>query len=269
MRFRDSRVPPTLAHAVRSIPLALLALVVLSAFSTAAAQTDAPVPEDADAILDRMVENLRGGGQRATLEMTVERDDDVRSYVLEIVSDGAERSLTRVVEPPRDAGQAFLVDGSELFVYSPRLGRVLRLPPSGRSDGFLGSDLSYDDLAGDEVRDDYTAEVLERDEAQVVLSLVPQPRAPTPYGELRFTATLPDLAPRELVYFDQRGTAVKRLTLSDFREVDGRVVPTRFEVVDLTEGGGRTVATWTDVEFGVEPPDACFTQQALERGCDF
>ncbi len=249
--------------------LGLLALIALTLATVASAQDDARIPEGADAILDRMVDNLRGGGQRATLEMTVERDDEVRSYRLEIVSDGAERSLTRVVEPPRDAGQAFLVDGSELFVYAPRLGRVLRLPPSGRSDGFLGSDLSYDDLAGDEVRDDYDADVIERDDEHVVLSLVPRPRAPTPYGELRFTATLPDLAPRELTYFDQRGNAVKRLTLSDFREVDGRTIPTRFEVVDLTEGGGRTVATWTEVDFGVDPPDACFTQQALERGCDF
>lgn len=263
--MRPRSVPAPSARAL----LGLLALLALVLVTVASAQDPAPIPEDADAILDRMVDNLRGGGQRATLEMTVERDDEVRSYLLEIVSDGAERSLTRVVEPPRDAGQAFLVDGSELFVYAPRLGRVLRLPPSGRSDGFLGSDLSYDDLAGDEVRDDYDAEVLERDDERVVLSLVPRPRAPTPYGELRFSATLPDLAPRELTYFDQRGNAVKRLTLSDFREVDGRTIPTRFEVVDLTEGGGRTVATWTEVEFGVEPPDACFTQQALERGCDF
>lgn len=263
--MRPRSVLASSAHAL----IGLLALLLLALAAVATAQDEAPVPEDADAILDRMVDNLRGGGQRATLEMTVERDDDVRSYLLEIVSDGAERSLTRVVEPPRDAGQAFLVDGPELFVYAPRLGRVLRLPPSGRSDGFLGSDLSYDDLAGDEVRDDYDAEVLERDDERVVLSLVPRPRAPTPYGELRFVASLPDLAPRELTYYDQRGTAVKRLTLSDFREVDGRTIPTRFEVADLTEGGGRTVATWTEVDFGVDPPDACFTQQALERGCDF
>ncbi|MDZ7707051.1 MAG: outer membrane lipoprotein-sorting protein [Trueperaceae bacterium] len=228
------------------------------------------VPTDADAILDRMVENLRGGGQRAILTMRVERDGDVREYRLEVISDGTERSLTRVAWPPRDAGQAFLVDGDELFVYSPRLGRSLRLPPSGRSDGFLGSDLSYDDMAGDEVRDDYDADVAERDEDTVTLSLTPHPTAPTPYGELRFTASLPDLAPLELEYVDQRGEAVKRLTFSEVHELaSGARVPTRFEVVDLTADGGRTIAEWTDVEFGVEPPDRCFTQQALERGCDW
>lgn len=257
-------------HVPNVLASTVLTLCLLTLLGTVAHGQADTVPDDAHAILDRMVENLRGGGQRATLELTVEREDETRSYLLEIVSDGTERSFTRVVEPPRDAGQAFLVDGDELFVYSPRLGRVLRLPPSGRSDGFLGSDLSYDDLAGDEVRDAYDASVVERRDDAVVLSLTPHPTAATPYGELRFTASLPELAPRELVYFDQRETPVKRLTLSEFRTGEGgRIVPTRFVVEDLTEGGGRTIAQWTDLELGVEPPDRCFTQQALERGCDW
>ena len=268
-RLRDVHPPRALRFAPLVVACAALVLPFPAGAAFAQEQDPPAAGEDADALLERMVDNLRGGGQRATLEMTVERDGDVRSYRLEIVSDGTERSLTRVVEPPRDAGQAFLVDGDELFVYAPRLGRVLRLPPSGRSDGFLGSDISYSDLAGDDVRDDYRAEILERDEEHVVLALTPEPRAPTPYGEVRFVASLPDLAPRELTYFDQRGSAVKRLTLSDFRESGGRTIPTRFVVEDLTEDGGRTVAEWTEVEFGVEPPDDCFTQQALERGCDF
>lgn len=264
-----ARTAPSLATGLVALAVSAALLAGIALAQDAATPTD-DVPDDAEAILDRIVENLRGGGQRAVLTMRVERDDDVREYRLEVISDGTERSLTSVVEPPRDAGQAFLVDGDELFVYSPRLGRSLRLPPSGRSDGFLGSDLSYDDMAGDEVRDDYDASVAARDDTTVTLSLIPHPTAPTPYGELRFTASLPDLAPLELEYVDQRGEAVKRLTLSEFRELaDGKRVPTRFEVVDLTADGGRTVAEWTDVEFGVEPPDRCFTQQALERGCDW
>ena len=254
----------TLTPGPRRLVSSLL-VVLVSALASAQA-----VPDDADAILDAMVENLRGGGQTATLDMTVERDGASTTYVLEMISDGTERSLTRVLAPAREAGQAFLVDGTDLFLYAPRLGRALRLPPSGRSDGFLGSDLSYDDLAGDEVRDDYVASVHERTDTQVVLTLVPREGAATPYGELRFTASVPDLAPLELTYFDQRDTPVKRLSLSNFDVLDdGRSVPTRFEVVDLTEGGGRTVATWRDATFGVTPPDACFTLQALERGCSW
>ena len=254
-----------LRHPRRPVGWKAGGFVLLLALSFACAQE---VPTSAVSLLDAIVESLRGGGQRAILDMTVIRGDEETRYEIEMISDGTERSLTRVLAPPREAGQAFLVDGNELFIYAPRLGRALRLPPSGRSDGFLGSDLSYDDLAGDEVRDTYEATILERTDREVILSLTPLPGAATPYGELRFRASLPDLAPQDLTYFDQRDTAVKRLRLSDYRVLeDGRSVPLRFEVEDLTEGGGRTVASWRDAVFDVTPPDACFTLQALERGC--
>ena len=271
--FSTARIARLRVAAVRTAAMrtaAVRAAAVLAAVLVAggALAQDAAVPSDADAIVDRIVENLRGGGQRATIRMTVERDDATDRYVLETIGDGDERALTRVVAPPNEAGRAFLVDGSELFVYAPRVGRSLRLPPSGRSDGFLGSDLSYDDLAGDELRDTYDAAIAERTDDRVVVSLVPRAGAATPYGELRLTARLPDLTPLELTYLDQRDAPVKRLTLHDPRTLeDGRTVPTRFEVVDLTEGGGRTIATWEDATFGVEPPDRCFTLEALETGC--
>ena len=267
---------PHLPHAAGPAPTALpgrrlrallacLTLLVAAAAPVGAAQE---VPEDADAILDRIVDNMRGGGLRATMTLTVERPDRTTEYVLESVSDGAERGLTRVVAPSRDAGQAFLSLENELFVYTPRLGRVLRLPPSGRSDDFLGSDLSYADLAGDDVAEQYDASVHERSDDAVVLSLTPRPGAPTPYGELRFRASLPDLAPQELVFADQRGADVKRILFEDVRRLDGgRSFPTRMVVEDLTSSGGRTVAEWTDLEFESEIPERCFTQQALERGC--
>lgn len=269
---RPPRPTPSVPATRPRLRFAACLLALFAFLPAAGAQDTEDLPRDADALLDAMVENMRGSGQRATMELVVERPDETRTYTLEVVSDGTERSLTRVVAPSRDAGQAFLVDGNDLFIYTPRLGRVLRLPPSGRSDGFLGSDLSYDDLAGDEVRDRYEASVAEwrDDPGEVELSLQPKPGAPTPYGELRFIASLPDLAPLELHYFDQRDQVVKRLTFSEFEETAaGHRVPRRFEVTDLTEEGSRTVARWTEVEDDVSPPERCFTQQALERGCDW
>lgn len=250
------------------LPLPALVALALSLAPLPGTVTAQEAPEDADAILEQVFDNMRGGGQRATLTLTVERPDRTREYVLETISDGGERALTRVVEPPREADQAFLTLENELFVYAPRLGRVLRLPPSGQSDAFLGSDLSYADLAGDSVRDDYDAAVTSRDEDGIVLTLTPRPGAPTPYGELRFHASLPELAPRRLVYVDQRGGEVKRIEFEALETLDdGRVFPTRMVVEDLTADGGRTVATWSDADFDFDPPERCFTQQALERGC--
>jgi outer membrane lipoprotein-sorting protein len=247
-------------------PLRTLAAALLLATACAAAGQASPGP-DAQSVLDKVTENLRGVSQWATLSLTVERPDRTTEYVMEIVTDGDKRSLARVTAPPREAGQAFLSVGSNLLIYNPRLGRSLRLPPSGRSNAFLGSDLSYDDLAGEEYRDQYDAAIASEDAQAITLDLTPHPEAPTPYGKLAFAVQPTTYAPLSLTFFDQRGNAVKRMSFSDFKKVDGKTVPERFEVVDLLKQGYRTVAAFTKVDYQTPVPERCFTEAALERGC--
>ena len=234
------------------------------AFITAALVSFASA-QDAASILDTITNNLRGESQAATLNMQVIRPDEEDTYTMRIYSEGESRGLTRVIAPPRDAGQAFLNDGDNVFIYNPRLRRVLRLPPSGQSDSFLGSDISYNDLAGDDLQENYSAKILEESDSSVTLTLTPAPNAPTPYGKIHLTAEKPSYAPTNITYFDQRDTAVKENILSDYAEIDGLYIPQKFEVKDLLEEGNMTVVTWQDAEFGVSIPESCFSQNALER----
>ena len=238
-------------------------LLTLTLAMVATLATSVTAQEDANAILEAIVNNLRGESQVATLNMQVIRPDEEDVYTMRIYSEGEEQGLTRVIAPPRDAGQAFLNDGDNVFIYNPRLRRVLRLPPSGQSDSFLGSDISYNDLAGDDLEENYQASIVEETETSVTLELVPSPNAPTPYGRVELTAEKPSYAPTNITYYDQRGNAVKENILSDYAEVDGLYIPQRFEVTDLLEEGHRTVVTWQDADFGVDIPEACFTQNAL------
>ncbi len=261
-------VPRHIARDARTLLVALALIVGLPTTGSLAVRAHAQAaPDDAQAVLDHVIDNLRGLSERATLELSVERPGRTVHYRMDVVSDGNERSLVRVTEPPQQAGEAFLSIGNNLLVYSPRLGRSLRLPPSGRSNAFLGSDLSYDDLAGGEYREQYDATITSRDADTITLELVPKPEAPTPYGKLVFVVKSASYAPVSLTFFDQRGNAVKRLTFSDFQDVQGRTIPQHFEVVDLLREGYRTTASYQDAQFGIAVPERCFSEAALERGC--
>ncbi len=236
----------------------LLGLITLaSAFAQA---------QDASAALDAVMDNLRGGSLEATLILRVERPDRSTQYVMAFVSDGEERALVRVLEPPRDAGQAYLTVGENLWIYNPRLKRTLRLPPSGRNDRFLGSDLSYSDLAGRDLERHYTVTLAENG-SELVFTLSPKPGAPTPFGRVVVTAEAERRVPKEVVYHDQRGNPVKRIVFSGVVEAQALFFPTRIEVIDLTREGYRTTLEMRDLRLGVEIPEACFRPEALERGC--
>lgn len=228
----------------------------------------ASAQRDAQDVLAAIIDSQRGGQtQRATITMTIVRPGDERSFEINSVSDGLERSLIEVVAPSRDAGQAFLRDSDNLFLYNPRLRRVLRVPPSGQSDSFLGSDIAYSDLSGRDLETDYTAKITNETAETVELTLTPNPTAPTPYGKVVLVADAETYAPLEYTFFDQRGAAVKNIAFSEFAQAGDLSIPTRLEVTNLLREGERTVVVTSDYAFGVDIPEACFTERALERGC--
>lgn len=227
----------------RFIPFLFLALAL--------AQSPA---EKLKSVLDR----LRGPEHQAVYVLKVVRPQSEKVYRLQVYTDG-ERAHLRVLEPRSEAGQAFLSLGTELYLYDPRLGRTLRLPPTGRSERFLGSDLTYQDLMGRDLEELFTVS-----EAKGVLVLTPKPQAPTPYG--RVEVHLKEDLPERILYYDQRGQAIRELRLSGYQAFSGRVLPGRMELLDLLRPGYRTVVEVTQVKVGPVPP-ACFSPLALERGC--
>jgi outer membrane lipoprotein-sorting protein len=223
---------------------------------------------DPQAVLRAVVDNLRGGAGKATITLTVVRPDRQTEYVLAIWTDGQDRGLVQVKAPAREAGQAFLRIGENLWIYNPRLKRTLRLPPSGRTESFLGSDVSYSDLSGRDLEQDYTPRIAADDGTTVVLELLPKPAAPTPYGKVVVRAEARTFAPLEWVLYDQRGQPVKRLTFAAHVKIGARVFPARIVVEDVLRPGYRTTAVYTEMRFGIPVPEACFTQRALEQGCE-
>jgi outer membrane lipoprotein-sorting protein len=226
--------------------------------------------QNADEVLDKIVNSQRGGQtSSSTVTMSVIRPNKTTEYQIKNVSDGSERSLIQVVAPSKDAGQAFLQDGDNLYLYNPRLKRTLRLPPSNQNDSFLGSDVSYSDLGGSELQDNYTAEVTQQDHTTVEVTLLPKELAPTPYGKVVLTADVANnYRPITYVFYDQRGAAVRKMSFFDYVEVEGVFFPSRFEIENLTAEGEKTVIMFQDLKFGVEVDQNCFKESALERGCD-
>lgn len=259
--LRLSRAPLAAMIAV----IITLVFVQMMLMSSLAQSTDLT----ADELLDNMLDNMRGGTLQATMSMTVTRPDEENTYVIEVIGDGEERSLIRVVEPARDAGQAFLTEDDNLFLYNPRLRRTLRVPPSGRNDSFLGSDLNYNDIAGRAMEEDYEAEITAQDADTFELTLTPKANAPTPYGKVVAYGRKSDFAPLEYLYYDQRDTAVRRINLMDYTETpEGLPFPQTLEIINLLEQGESTTLRYTNVDFDSDIPESCFSERALERGCE-
>lgn len=219
------------------------------------------VPALAQSPLEKLrlaLDRLRGPAHQAVYVLSVERPGQAKVYRLKVYTDG-ERVHLRVLEPRAEAGQAYLSVGQDLYLYDPRLGRTLRLPPTGRTERFLGSDLTYQDLMGRDLE-----ELFQVTEEKGVLVLTPKPGAPTPYG--RVEVYLKEGLVERVLYFDQRGQAVRELRLGAYQRLDGTYLPREMELRDLLRPGYRTRLEVSEVQVG-PVPERCFNPLYLERGC--
>ncbi len=90
-------------------------------------------------------------------------------------SEGDKLSLVRVTEPKKDAGNGTLLKDTDMWSYSPKINRIIKIPSSMMSQGWMGSDFSNKDiskstdileqydhkLVSQEVEDGYTVYTIE------------------------------------------------------------------------------------------------------------
>lgn len=199
-----------------------------------------------DEILDQVDSvNLLAGSGSAELEMTTENaNGSQRSYGLKIFrkqEDGRESQLLEYLSPADVRGTKFLSikegdEPSQMWLYMPALGRERRIAANMTGDKFMGTDFTYDEIAGDlSYAEQYRAERLADDvldgKSVYVLKLIPTTE--TPYGSIIMWVQKDPIIPLRIELFGiESGVMTKTLELGEYREVDEQLIPHYLEMRD-------------------------------------
>jgi len=184
-------------------------------------------------------------------------------------AENGDLTLMLYIEPPRVRGDKILLreGGDQIWYYMSRRDLVRHFSGGSRKQKVMGSDFSYQDLAQGRLTEDFNSEFIGPEEldatACVKLRMTPTESGPS-YDHLLLWAGRDDTLSRRIDYFDEDGV-IKTLTLSDYRKIDGRLLPLRYEMTNLREGS-RTVMSMDSLSLKVEPDPELFTKAALERG---
>jgi hypothetical protein len=248
--------------------LLTLALALAGCPATAAAQTSS---EEANEIVRHIDDLLRGESSRGKVRMEVVTERWTRTMEMEMWSLGQEYSLVRVLSPSREAGTATLKVDRDIWNYLPRVDRTIKVPGAGMGGSWMGSHFTYDDLVRESsMVDDYEIEVSfegERDGTEIwEFTLTPLPEAPVVWGRLELEVRKRDRMPLESRYFDDRGELARTMTFSDFRTMDGRLVPTQLSMHPEDKPGERTTLLYEDLEFETGLASSFFSLQRLRGG---
>src|SRR5262249_10171860 len=183
---------------------------------------------------------------------------------------GREDALIRFTAPAKDAGNATLKQGQQMWTFTPKLNRVIRLPFSMMSQGWAGSDFSYNDLSRtDQLLHDYEltlATTEEHDGHRVyTIDAVPHENAPVVWGKERLVLR-DDYVLLSETFFDQAMAPVKQLEASEVKTLGGRTFGTRLTMKPLDEPGNWTEIAYDAAKFDVPIDDGMFTVFALQSG---
>lgn len=233
-----------------------------------AAAADA-AERDAGQIVRDALNHWRGLSSHGEMTMTIHRPDWERSMSIESWTEGEEKSLVRVTAPMKDRGTGTLIDDDNMWTYSPRINRVIKVPSSMMGQSWMGSDFSNKDISrADDIVEQYDHTLLGESEhegmAVYEIEAVPHEEAAVVWGR-EVLKIREDNVLLEHRFYDQDGELIKQLTTLEIRAMDGRNVASRQRMQKVESPGEWTSIAVDAVNFDVELNDNVFTLSNLRN----
>ncbi|MDI6402281.1 outer membrane lipoprotein-sorting protein [Balneolaceae bacterium ANBcel3] len=225
---------------------------------------------DAQEIIRRMDQTMRGESSFSEMTMTIERPRFTREVSMRAWSLGQDYSLILITAPSRDQGTTFLKRGNEVWNYVPSIDRTIKMPPSMMSESWMGSDFTNDDLVRESsVVEDYEHTLLRtetiRDHECYVVEMIPKPDTPVVWGKVIVWVSKENFMQLRIENYDQREQLKNVIELDEIRDVGDRIIPTRFTLTPEDKEGHKTIITYSEMGFGIDISESYFTQQNMRR----
>ena len=224
---------------------------------------------DANKIVTDGFNYWRGKASIGTVEMLIHREDWERAMTIKAWTRGQKDSLFYIAAPPKDYGNGTLKKGREMWIYNPKVNRVVKVPPSMMSQSWMGSDFSNNDLAkSDSLLQDYDHSFIgtETHEGKTVyiIKSMPKPNAPVVWGMQQLKIREDHIWLSE-EFFDEDLQPVKIMKAMKIQMLDGKLFPKVWQMRNVDEQDRYTQLTYESLEFKSSLPDYFFTLSSLKR----
>lgn len=215
-------------------------------------------------------ELTRGKTNTSTMKMEIIRPTWKRSVEMKSWGRGMDYSMTYITSPARDKGQVFMKRKTEMWNWMPSIGRMIKIPSSMMSQGWMGSDYTNDDILKESsIVHDYHHEIVAEEKVEgfdcYKIELTPNEEAAVIWGKVLMWIVKDKYIQVKSEFYDEDEDLVKSNLAYDFKMMDGRVIPTRIEIVPADEEGKKTVLYIEKMKFDVDLPESFFTQQKMKR----
>lgn len=224
--------------------------------------------QNAQAVVEDSFNYMRGKTSVCTLDMTIHRPDWERTIMIKVWTKGQNDSIFRIIAPPKDHGNGTLKKKREMWMYNPKVNRVIKIPPSMMSQAWMGSDFSNDDLSKTEsLIKDYSHTIIgtETHEGKkvYVIKSTPKPGAPVVWGMQRLKIREDHIFLAQ-EFYDEDLKLVKALTTLQIQMLGGKLFPRVWKMQKADVKDEYTMLEYKELTFDQNLPDSLFTLSSLK-----
>jgi len=223
--------------------------------------------EDVYDILDKVDRVYRSNTSHAEMEMEITTPNWKRTMRMEAWSEGMKKTFVTILSPAKDKGVGTLRVDNDMWNFFPKVGRVMKIPPSMMMGSWMGSDFTNDDLVKQTTfRDDYNAKIVpSKEKDTIVIEMTPKESAASVWGKIVATIRKSDYMPLTQEYYSEKGEKMRVMKFSDFKQMGGRVIPAVMEIIPLNKEGHLTKITYIKADFDIKLDSDTFSLRNLQK----
>ncbi|MBL7738656.1 MAG: outer membrane lipoprotein-sorting protein [Chitinophagaceae bacterium] len=227
------------------------------------------VSQDAASIVKKADEKMRGNTLQAEMTIRTIRPAWNREMQCKTWMKGAAFAMILIQTPAKDRGIVFLKRKREVWNWVPVLERSIKLPPSMMSQSWMGTDFTNDDLVKESsVVEDYThsitGDTVIDSRPCYVIQMIPKPEAGVVWNKVIVCIDKKDFLELHSRFYDDDGKLVSTMNGYDVKMMDGRLIPTRFEMIPADKKGQKTEMIYRSVKYNKPIADNFFTVEKMK-----
>ena len=225
--------------------------------------------QDAVKILQDVDKNISADSRIIESTMTVRGKRNDRTMTSISYTIGDKKSFTEYLSPARDKGTKMLKLDKEMWMYSPTTDRTIMISGHMLRQSVMGSDLSYEDMMDDrKLYDIYTPKVEGEetlDGRKCYILHLQAKVTDVAYESQKLWVDTQRMIPLKQELYAKSGQLLKRVLLSDIKQVQGRWFPMKMNYKDMLKEGDGTDWVVTKIEFNKTIPEHVFSKASLKQ----
>ncbi len=212
----------------------------------------------------------RGETNYSIFSMTIVRPKWTRTIEMKNWSKGRDYAMTYITAPAKDKGQVFLKRNNEMWNWVPSISRMIKIPPSMMSQGWMGSDYTNDDILKESsIVVDYNQKIIGSEPISGIdcykIELIPKEDAAVVWGKVIKWISKKEYWQLKTEYFDEDNELMRTELSSNVKQFTDRKLPSKLEIIPADKPGQRTVVIVRSAKFNIKLDDGFFSQQNMKR----